>query len=285
MPIPLVGKPIVITGATAGIGRATAMECARAGMPLVLTGRREDRLRDVVADVERLGGRALPAPGDVTSEKDCEDAVRLCVESFGSVYAVFANAGYGVEAPVHEMSDVEVRDIFETNLFGSLNIIRPALPHMLRARAGHVLFCSSCLAKFVIPNYAAYSATKAAQHHLGRAMRLELAPFGVHASTVHPVGTKTEFFDQVTTRSGGAPIVKHAPDMFLQSPSRVARAVVRCLRSPRPEVWTSALVRYGMAIGGLFPRTSDFFVRKMVSERTTLRANHAAKSQSAAPAR
>ncbi len=270
MATPLPSRPIIITGAATGIGRATAIACAAEGMPVVLTGRREDKLRAAEIDIQSRGGRTLVVPGDVANKDDCRRAVDACLEAFGSLYAVFANAGYGVEAPMHEMPEADLRDIFEVNFFGSMNIVHAALPHMLRQRAGHVLFCSSCLAKFTIPNYGAYCATKASQHHVGRAMRLELEPLGVHVSTVHPIGTKTEFFDQIVTRNGGADIVKHAPDLFLQPPSKVARAVVCCLKRPRPEVWTSMFVRYGMAIGGMFPRMSDLFVRRMVSERTTL---------------
>ncbi len=275
MPIPLADKPIIITGAATGIGRATAVACAAEGMPVVLTGRREDRLRAAAATLP-AGARSLIVPGDVNSPDDCQRAVDACLAEFGSVYAVDANAGYGLEAPMHEMSDADLRAIFETNFFGTMNIIRPALPHMLEARRGHILVCSSCLSEFTIPNYGAYSATKAAQQHIARAMKLELAPAGVHVSSIHPVGTRTEFFDVVADRSGGAPIVKHQPDLFMQSPEKVARATVRCLKRPKPEVWTSPIVRYGMAIGGMFPRLSDFFVKNMVDERTRLRADHAA---------
>lgn len=269
-------KPIIITGAATGIGRATAIACARAGMPVVLTGRRPERLRNAEAEICDAGGKAFVVPGDVTDPEECKLAVESCVAEFGSVYAVFANAGYGIEAPMHEMPEDDLRDIFEVNFFGSMNIIYAALPHLLRQRSGHILFCSSCLAKFTIPNYGAYSATKAAQHHVGRAMRLELAPFGIHVSTVHPIGTKTDFFSHITARNGGPEIVKHSPDFLLQEPATVARAVVRCLRSPRPEVWTSVLVRYGMAFGGLFPRFSDLFVRRMVTDRASLQEAHAA---------
>ncbi|MBL0922628.1 MAG: SDR family NAD(P)-dependent oxidoreductase [Phycisphaerales bacterium] len=267
MAIALINKPIIITGAATGIGRATAIACAQAGMPVVLTGRREDRLRAAAAALP-AGSRSLVVPGDVTNPDDCRRAVEECLAAFGAVYAVFANAGYGYEGPVHEMTEEQVRAIFETNFFGTLNAFRPAIPHMIERRAGHVLICSSCLARFIIPFYGAYSATKAAQHHVGRAMRLELAPHNVFVSTVHPVGTRTEFFDVVAEQSGASTLVKHSPDLFVQPASRVASAVVRCLKRPRPEVWTSQLVRLGMSIGGAIPRTADLFIKRMVDDHT-----------------
>ncbi|HBS29652.1 MAG TPA: short-chain dehydrogenase [Phycisphaerales bacterium] len=267
MAIDLTNKPIAITGAGSGIGRATALACAGAGMPVALSGRREEPLRAVAAEIERAGGRAVVVPGDVTSPTDCARLIERCVERFGSVYSVFANAGYGQEAPAHEMTDDDIRAMFETNFFGTLNTIRPAVPHMLRARAGHILVCSSCVAKFALPFFSVYSATKAAQNHLSRGMNLELRPHGVSVSSVHPVGTRTEFFDTAMRRSASGRLIKHTPDAFFQSPERVARAIVRCLRRPRPEVWTSLSVRLGMSLGMLLPGLSDRALRRMVDQR------------------
>lgn len=266
-PIELRDRPIVISGASAGIGRATALRCARAGMPVVVSARRADRLEETVAAIRAEGGRAVAAEADVRDPASCERVIARCVDAFGSIYAVFANAGYGVECAIHEMSDRAMRDIFETNFFGALNTIRPAIPRMVERSDGHVLICSSCVAKFALPYYGAYSATKAAQNHIGRAMRMELAPLGVHVSTVHPVGTRTEFFEVARAGSGDAPLIAHAPRALMQSPETVARAIVRCLRRPRPEVWTSRLVRIGMAVGAAFPRLADMGVRGHVRQR------------------
>lgn len=267
MTIDLRGKPICITGASSGIGAATALECARAGMPMVLAARRTEKLEEVAQRVAGLGGRAAVIACDVSDAEACRRMVDLCIERFGSVYSVFANAGYGVERAVHEMTDEEIRAMFEVNFYGTLNSIRPALPHLMAARAGHLLICSSCVAKFALPYFSVYSATKAAQNHISRAMNLELAAFGVRVSSVHPIGTKTEFFDTAQRLSGDAPMIQHTADAFMQTSETVARAVVRCLKKPRPEVWTSAFVRLGMSISMAFPRVADWGVRWMVDQR------------------
>lgn len=267
MRIDLKGRPICITGASSGIGLATAIECARAGMPVVLAARRVDRLGEAAERVRAEGGRALALACDVADADACRRMVEACVGEFGSVYAVFANAGYGVEKPIHVMSDEEMRSMFEVNFFGTMNAVRPALPHMLGAGEGHVLICSSCLAKFALPYFGAYSATKAAQNHISRAMRLELEPHGVHVSSVHPIGTRTEFHETVEKMSGGAPLMRHTPDVFVQPAERVARAVVGCLRRPRAEVWTSLFVRLGMAVSMASPALADMSVRGMVRRR------------------
>lgn len=266
-PINLTGKPICITGASAGIGRATAILCARAGMPVLVAARREERLKKLVEEIRAEGGCAEWIVADVADPESNERMIERAIDAFGSLYAVFANAGYGVEQAMHEMTDEELRQIFEVNFFGSMHTIRPALPHLLERGEGHVLLCSSCMAKFSLPYYGAYSATKASQNHIGRAMCLELAPHGVHVSTVHPVGTKTEFFDVTKQRSGVARLVEHSSERFMQTPERVAKAVVKCLRKPRPEVWTSRMVLYGMAVSMAMPRIADASVRWMVKRR------------------
>jgi len=265
--INLTDKPICITGASSGIGRATAIACARSGMPVLCAARREEKLEAMVEEIRSQGGRADYVVVDVADAGACAGMIEAAVASFGSIYAVFANAGYGVERAVHEMTDAELREMFEVNFFGSMNTIRPALPRLIEQGAGHVLLCSSCLAKFTIPYYGAYCATKAAQSHIGRAMRLELASAGVHVSVVHPVGTRTEFNEVSKRRSGAAPLTDRTPDRFMQSPDKVARAIVKCLQKPRPEVWTSRMTLYSAAVMTAFPRSVDARCRGMVKRR------------------
>lgn len=260
-------KPICITGASSGIGRATAIECARSGMPVVCAARREDKLREVVEEIRTQGGRAEYVVVDVADAGACRAMIDSTVETFGSIYAVFANAGYGVERAVHEMSDADLREMFEVNFFGTMNSIRPAIGPMIEQGAGHVLLCSSCLAKFSMPYYGVYGATKAAQCHIGRAMKLELESTGVHVSTILPVGTRTEFGQVSKRRSGVSPIMDRTPDRFMQSAERVARAIVKCLGKPKSEVWTSRLTLYSAAVMTAFPRSVDVIGRSMVKRR------------------
>ncbi|MCA9299152.1 MAG: SDR family NAD(P)-dependent oxidoreductase, partial [Phycisphaerales bacterium] len=178
------GRVIVITGASSGIGRATAIECAREGMHVVVAARRKEKLDEVVEACRSHGVDALGVETDVTRPDDCVRLVDATLERFGSLYALYANAGYGVEAPMHEMSEASLRAIFETNFWGSMHAIRPALEHMRRVGSGHILLCSSCLSKLGVPYYGAYCATKACQDHVARAMRLELGGTGIHVSSV-----------------------------------------------------------------------------------------------------
>ncbi len=261
----LAGKPIAITGASSGIGRATALACVRAGMPVAVSARREDRLRALADEISRLGGRAIAVPGDVDNDADAQRLVDRTVESFGSIHAIFANAGYGLEKRVHETSEAELRAIFETNFFGTIRTLRPALARMIEARSGHVLICSSCLAKFAPPLSGVYAATKGAQSLIARSMKVELAPLGVRVSSVHPIGTRTEFFDSKAIRKGEPGSMSRTPSVFMQPPERVARAIVACLRRPRAEVWTSTPARLFFGLAGTFPSIGEWAMRRVIS--------------------
>ncbi len=273
MTIELKKRPIAITGASSGIGAATALRCARAGMPVALGARRVDKLDALVAAIRAEGGQAIALKMDVTDPAQCRGLIEETVQEFGSIYSVYANAGYGIERPVHEMPDAEVRAMFEVNLFGTLNIIRPALEHMRRApgpRRGHILICSSCVGKMFLPYFSVYSATKAAQSHIGRGMNLELRPEGIAVSTIHPISTRTEFFTTAESLSANGKMIAHSPDLFTQTADFVAKRTVACLRRPRPEVWTGFaghFVRFGMSVCTLVPRLPDLTLGGMVKRR------------------
>lgn len=257
----------MISGASSGIGAATAVACGAAGMGVVLMARREERLRAVAAHVERAGGSARVYVGDVSDVGDCEGAVSACVEAFGHVYGVFANAGYGFERSFVDTTDEELRAMMEVNFFGTANLVRAALPGMVERGAGHVLVCSSCLGKFSVPFYSAYCASKAAQWPLGHSIAGECGPRGVYATTVHPIGTRTEFFDEARKRAGGGGQVSdRTPGFLMQEPSFVAGCVVGALRRPRLEVWpgwTGRGMRVCAALMSLFPGVAHAVVRRM----------------------
>lgn len=267
MPTDLRGLAIAITGASSGIGRATALACAQAGMPVALGARRVDRLNALAAEIRDLGGRAWVQACDVSHREDCERFITGATAEFGSLYAVFANAGYGFESPVMELTDEQIDASLRTNFWGSLWTIRPAVEQMLQAGRGHVIWCSSCLSKIGLPNYAAYSASKALQDHFGRAMRIELASKGIFVSTVHPVGTDTEFFDRAAESSGGKRRTITTPERMRQSPEVVAKAILASLRRPRGEIWTSFSMRLMMGLGTIWPEFLDRVLRKRMKAK------------------
>lgn len=260
-----------MTGASSGIGAATAEAMARAGMRVLLVARRADRLEGVVARIRDRGGEAVALQLDAAVPGAAQRMLQEGERIFGGVDVVFANAGYGMEKAVHEMSMAEIRAMFELNFFAATELLSLAAQQMIRQkRRGHLLMCSSCLAKFTIPYFGAYAATKSAQAMMTRAMRFELEPHGIEVSSVHPVATATEFFEQSVLRAGidpqGKTVPDHAPKMFVQTPQQVADAVVRCLRRPRSEVWTSLAVRLASGVINAFPGLYDVALRKQARE-------------------
>lgn len=237
-------------------------------MFVALAARRADRLDDVVRSISAAGGRAIAIACDVTKPNDCGKLVDRTVSEFGSIYSIFANAGYGIEGPTHEITDEDWRAIFETNFYGTLFTIRPALRQMLAAKRGHVLICTSCVAKSGVPYLAAYTASKAAQDHIGRAMRLELEGTGVKVSTVHPIGTVTEFSKVVKQKSGDKRFAE-TPSALKQTAEHVASTIVRCLRKERPagEVWPSLAARFIFGAGTMFPGLADVILRRHLAKK------------------
>lgn len=264
----LSGLPILITGASSGIGAAASFACARAGMPVALCARRADRLERIAGDIRAAGGRAIALTCDVTDGASCRAAVEACRAEFGSIYAVFANAGYAFEKATLETTDAEFRAILETNFWGTVNIVRPAAEAMLGAGRGHIIACSSCLSKIGLPFYSPYTISKAAQDHWTRALRLELRGKGIRVSTIHPVGTRTELFDLAAARSGGELKFDRAESgKGMHSPERVACRVVSCLSKPRPEVWMSTSMRLALGLAVVCPRLADVVLRRMAARR------------------
>ncbi len=259
---PLAGQVVIITGASSGIGAATAIACARAGMNVVLNARRPERLAAVAAQIGQLGRHAATVAGDAADEHLPDRLLDTATQRFGRFDVVFANAGYGQHAAMHEMDEADLRRIFEVNFFAANRLLCTAARRLIsQQRPGHLLMCSSAVAKFPLPTFAAYSATKAAQNHVCRAMRIELRPHRIEVASVHPITTRTEFFDEVAHRSGhtASPVApgRGLPRWLIQRPEDVANAVVRCLRHPRPEVWTSHTVRLFAALVTAFPRLFD----------------------------
>lgn len=270
------GKVAVITGASSGIGAATALAMAREGIDLVLVARRRDRLDEVARAVAQSGRRVHVLVHDVSDREHVGAVLDAAGQVMGGFDIVFANAGYGLERPMHLTSDDQLRDLFEVNFFSSVALLREAANRLrVQGRPGHLLMNSSCLSKFSMPDHGAYAASKAAQEAVCRAMRFELAPWNIEVASIHPVTTTTEFFTKSALRSGTRPatVHEHAPAWLVQHPDRVARAIVSCLKRPRSEVWTSQIVRLSSALFTACPWILDIVLRHEAKRQIARRAS------------
>jgi short-subunit dehydrogenase len=263
-------RPVaIITGASAGIGAATAVELARTGHDLVLVARRRERLAEVAARASDAAKRLVRTEIVTADVSHAGTATRILDEAeraFGRFDVVYANAGYGLERPMHRMTSDELRAMFETNFFSSTELCNEAARRLIAAgRGGHLLMCSSCVAKFTLPSFGAYSASKAAQAHVARAMAYELRPYGIMVSSVHPVTTATEFFEVVREALEDGERQQYAihdlNKFFVQRPEKVARAIARTIGTSRTEIWTSLPTRVAAGVITAFPWLIDIAVR------------------------
>jgi short-subunit dehydrogenase len=256
---------VIITGASAGIGAALAEVLSDRGAKLALAARRLDRLEALNA---RLGGAHLCVGADVSRTEDCERLVAATVERFGRIDTLVCNAGYGILRRVHETTAEQMREIFQTNVFGTTDCVRAAVPHMKQQDArgswrGQVVVVSSAVARRALPLFGAYSATKAAQLSLAEAMRVELRALRIAVTSVHPIGTDTEFGEAADARAGGGRIAR-IPGEVRQSAQEVARKMVRAIEKPVPEVWPFAPSRWALVAAALAPRFVDRLLAKRV---------------------
>ncbi len=251
------GKTILITGASSGIGEATAKACMQAGMHVVLTARRRKQLEVLQ---ETLGGSCKIIVGDVTEEGFNEKLLRAS----GTIDAVFINAGHGLDQSTLDLNIDDVRKLFELNVFAAVELASLCASLFKEQGGGHIILCASCLSKFATPDHGAYCASKSAIEAFSKSMRMELKSSNVFVSTVHPIGTKTEFFQSSAARSGNASssFEERSPSWLMQSPERVAKAIVRCLQKPKPEVWTSHFMRCLSTLFSAFPRIAEFVIRR-----------------------
>src|SRR5438876_2998962 len=196
-------RVIAITGAPAGIGRATAIRLARDGASVAICARRRDRLDEVGAEIERAGGRAFPFVADVTQEVDMDVFVRRTVEEFGRLDVMMCNAGFGIYGAIDEITPEQMKKLMDINYFGTFYAARAALALFRQQQRGHIIIVSSIAGKRGVPYMGAYSATKFAQIGMAECLRSEVYGSDIHVSVLCPVSTPTEFTDVMTRETGG----------------------------------------------------------------------------------
>ncbi|MET8159395.1 SDR family oxidoreductase [Sphaerisporangium sp. NPDC005289] len=199
---PLAGRVAVVTGASSGIGEATAEHLAALGAKVAVLARREDRLAELVSRIQKNGGTALAIAADVTDVPAVRAAADRVQSDLGGADLLFNNAGVMLPAPIEELAVDQWQRQIDLNVTGLMNVIGAFVPQMVQAAAergvGDLINMSSIAAQNIFPNFAVYSATKAYVTHLSRHLRTELGPKKVRVSAIEPGIVGTELQDHVT---------------------------------------------------------------------------------------
>jgi NADP-dependent 3-hydroxy acid dehydrogenase YdfG len=189
----LAGQVALITGASSGIGRASALALAGEGASLIVTARRQDRLEELVALATAGGGRAVSVVGDAREEETARSAVGAAIESFGKLSILINNVGVGIYGPLVDTTLSDYVEMMDSNMRSTFLFSRHAVPHMISERQGLILNISSMAGKYGFAGEAAYCASKFAQVGFAQALDKELHPFGIKVGVICPGGVKTEF--------------------------------------------------------------------------------------------
>jgi len=256
-------RVIAITGASAGIGRATAVRAARDGATVAICARRADRLEAVAAEITAAGGQALAIPADVTDADGMERFVSRVVDRFGRLDVMICNAGYGIAGAIDEVTAAQAQKVMEVNYIGTYLAARAALGVFRRQGHGHIVIVSSIVGKRGVPYMGAYAATKFAQVGLAECLRSELVGTAIHVSVVYPVSTDTEFFGVMSHETGTTVVRGPGPR---QDADAVADAIAHAIERPVPEVYpffkSRALVWLNAFAPGFCDRIVQRFGRK-----------------------
>jgi NADP-dependent 3-hydroxy acid dehydrogenase YdfG len=227
----LSGKTAIITGASAGIGRASAAALAGEGANLVLTARRKERLDDLAFQVEALGGKAAVVIGDAREEECAKQAVATALEAFNSLDILINNVGVGNYKNLVDTSAEEYDEMMDTNVRSTFLFTRHAVPVMIEQGAGTILVVSSMAGVYGFGGEAVYCATKFAQVGFAQALDKELRPFGIKVGAICPGGVKTEF------ALGKGRTEKGVAESGMLEPEDVAGVILlACTQSPQSRI-------------------------------------------------
>lgn len=252
-------RVIAITGASAGIGRATAIRVARDGAAVAICARRADRLQQVADEIRAAGGEPLPVVADVTREADMEQFVAAAVDRFSRLDVLLCNAGFGIAGAIDDIAPDQMQRLLDVNFTGTYLAARAALRVFRRQGFGHLIVVSSIVGKRGVPYMGAYAATKFAQVGLAECLRAEVAGSGIHVSVVYPVSTETEFFDVMSHETGVQVARAGGPR---QSVETVADAIARAIERPTPEVYPHFNSRFLVIVNALAPGLTDRIVQR-----------------------
>jgi NADP-dependent 3-hydroxy acid dehydrogenase YdfG len=233
-------KVVIITGASSGIGEATAKLLAKQGARLVLAARREDRLQILQKEIEELGGKAVYQVTDVTDSAQVEELAKLAQDTFGSVDVLVNNAGLMPLSKLNKNKQDEWNTMVDVNIKGVLYGIGAVLPYMRKQQRGHIINISSIAGHDVMPSSAVYSGTKFAVRAITEGLRKEESvENNIRATIISPGAVDTELKDHITDEE----IKQGIGDLKAMDADAIARAIAYAVNEPDDVAVNEILIR------------------------------------------
>ncbi len=240
-------KVVLITGASSGIGKQTAIEFAKLGANIVLVARRKEKLEQVEIELKKFHISTLVCQCDVSNKGKVQEMSKTVLEKFGSIDVLVNNAGFAIYGSVTDLSIDEIESQMETNYLGMIYCVKNFLPVMLENKSGHIVNVASVAASFGLPGIASYCASKFAMLGFSEGLKHELKDTGVGITVVSPIMVRTEFFDSPSFEK----MPKYSPTSL--SPKTVAKAILKAANSPRLEIIVPSVVRGAVWMKNTFP--------------------------------
>ncbi|HUU80810.1 MAG TPA: SDR family oxidoreductase [Acidobacteriota bacterium] len=229
----------LVTGASKGIGRATALRLAQDGANMVIGATSNDLLEKVKGELEGLGAESIAVRCDVTHLSECEDLVQQALNRFGHIDILVNNAGVGFSGKIVDSDPKEAEQMVKVNILGVYYMTRLVLPSMIEQGRGDIVNIGSVAGLKYSPNFAIYSATKFAVRAFSEALRNEVQQYNIRVTLVHPGMTKTAFFDSFT--KGGSPVPIDKGEIL--RPEHIADAIHLALTRPDGSALNEMTVR------------------------------------------
>ena len=240
-------KIILITGASSGIGKETAMEFAKLGANIILVARKKDKLEQVANELKKFNVSTLICQCDISKKDQVKEMSKTVLEKFESVDVLVNNAGFAIYGSVSDLTVDEIESQMETNYFGMIYCIKNFLPSMLKKKSGHIVNVASVAASFGLPGIASYCASKFAMLGFSEGLKHELKNTGVGITVVSPIMVRTNFFDHPSFEN----MPKFSPTSL--SSETVAKAILKAANSPRLEIIVPSVVRGAVWMKNTFP--------------------------------
>ena len=254
----------IVTGASSGIGEATARRLARDGMRVTLAARRQDELERVAGEIEAGGGQALVAPTDVRDRAAIHRMVQATLDRWGRVDVLINNAGLGYSARVVDLDPDQLRDQVSVNLVAVVECAQAVLPAMMQQESGHIINVASIAGFIGLPGSSVYSATKSAVISFSDALRREVRTSGIQVTALCPGFVATNFSPRLKKIAEGRPDAQRLPGVMRVD--TVADCIAGIIRRPRRRVIIPPGWGLLAAFARAFPWMTDFVLSRYVKQ-------------------